>query len=270
MFILTTVIPIVLAPKIATTNPRLIFDEIIYKQPEYEQTPLQPLQHNKMSSNYYTRYSRKRAGFRINLTVGPRDIYQMRCIKNLKPADLDKIEQTAERNGRKILVERIEKDCNGVGNIIAWTNKCAFDDWHRKNDRLYDDRIRGTYSPTTDESHNSIRVHIHSSCLPLASDIYDSMYYASAIDIYDDEHKSTLYSSSQQNLGQNLLKDQNDLGEFGFLLYVYHPKQPIKINHPQMSPNTANTEVPALDGKRKRRTRDRLTYDQPGKPSPTK
>jgi hypothetical protein len=28
--------------------------------------------------------------------------------------------------------------------------------------------------------------------------------------------------------------------------------------------------VPALDGKRKRRTRDRLTYDQPGKPSPTK
>jgi hypothetical protein len=96
MFILTTVIPIILAPKIATTNPRLIFDEIIYKQPKYEQTPLQPLQRNKMSSNYYTRYSRKRAGFRINLMVGPRDIYQMRCIKNLKPADLDKVEQTAE------------------------------------------------------------------------------------------------------------------------------------------------------------------------------
>jgi hypothetical protein len=96
MFILTMVIPIVLAPKIATTNPRLIFDEIIYKQPEYEQTPLQPLQHNKMSSNYYTHYSRKRAGFRRNLVVGPRDIYQMRCIKNLKPADLDKVEQTVE------------------------------------------------------------------------------------------------------------------------------------------------------------------------------
>jgi hypothetical protein len=96
------------------------------------------------------------------------------------------------------------------------------------------------------------------------------MYYASAIDIYDNEHKSTLYLSSKQNLGQNLLKDQNNLGEFGFLLYVYHPKQPIKTNHPQMSPNTANTEVTALDGKQKRRTRDMLTYNQPGKPSPTK
>jgi hypothetical protein len=66
------------------------------------------------------------------------------------------------------------------------------------------------------------------------------------------------------------LKDQNDLGEFGFLLYVYHPKQPMKTNHPQTAPNTANTEVPALDGKQKRHICDRITYDQPREPSPTK
>jgi hypothetical protein len=149
----------------------------------------------------------------------------MRNIKNLKPADIGKVEHLVEINGCRVLFKRIEKDCNGIGNIIAWTNKGAFDNWHQKNDRLYNDWIRGTYSLTTDETHNSINICVHSSHLPFKSEAYDTMYYISAMDAYNDEYRSTLHSSSQPNLGQRLLENQDNLGEFGLLIYVYHAKK---------------------------------------------
>jgi hypothetical protein len=223
-----------------------------------------------MSPSRYTYHSRKRQGFRRDVIVGPKDVYQMRNVKNLKPADVDKVEHLVERNGCRVSFERIEKDCNGMGNIIAWINKGAFDNWHRKNDRLYDDWIRGTYSPTTDETHNSINIRIHSSHLPFESEVYDTMYYASAMDAYDDEYRSTLHSSSQPNLGQRLLENQEELGKFGFLIYVYHAKKRTQRDQKQTILNTKGTERIIPESKRNRRRCNRMTYSQPGEPNLTK
>ena len=80
-----------------------------------------------MFPNRYTYHSRKCQGFRQNVVIGPRGIFQMKHMTGLKPTDLNKIEAFIELNGSNVVVEWIEKDSDNRANITVWTNKHAFD-----------------------------------------------------------------------------------------------------------------------------------------------
>ena len=178
----------------------------------------------------------------------------MRHISNLKATDLDKVEDFVKRNGCDAIVERIEKDCDGVGNIIAWTNEHAFNDWQQENDVIFFDcRLPEICRSTTNEVHESIRIPIHSSRVPthtLRND--DEHYCATAFDAYDGELRPIMYASSLSNLGRRLLRDQDNLGVHGFVLYVYRSIEE------------------ASSGKRRRAPCIRLTYEQLGEPKQNK
>ena len=159
-----------------------------------------------------------------------------------------------KRNGCDAIVERIEKDCDGVGNIIAWTNEHAFNDWQQENDVIFFDcRLPEICRSITNEVHESIRIPIHSSRVPthtLRND--DEHYCATAFDAYDGELRPIMYASSLSNLGRRLLRDQDNLGVHGFVLYVYR-----SIGE-------------ASSGKRRRAPCIRLTYEQLGEPKQNK
>jgi hypothetical protein len=96
------------------------------------------------------------------------------------------------------------------------------------------------------------------------------MYYTLAMDAYDNEYRSTLHSSSQPNLGQRLLEKQEELGKFGFLIYVYHAKKRTQIDPKQTILNTKGTERTIPESKRNRRRCNKMTYSQLGEPNLTK
>ena len=73
-----------------------------------------------------------------------------------------------------------------------------------------------------------------------------------------------LYSCSQQDLGQRMLRNQGDLGIFGFLIYVYHTMHPteqqIFETNPEIEEFTQNI-------KRHRKPCYRMTYERLGEPT---
>jgi len=217
-----------------------------------------------MSSNAYTYHSRKREGFRRNITVGQRDLYQMKSIPNLKWTDLDKVERFAERNGCNVVVERIEKDCDGIGNITVWTSTRAFEDWQQEFDVLCDFSICEVCSLVANDTHKSIHVPIHGSLLPAYTFSNQTDPIALVFDPYNGEQRPITYLSELQDLGQHMLRNQGELGIFGFVFYLH------KHREEQSSSQTANEPQSTTKKKRKRTLRKRLTYNRPGEPQTTR
>jgi hypothetical protein len=225
---------------------------------------LQYEQVESMSTESYTYYSRKYQGYRRNITVGPKDVYQMTGIKDLKSTDLDKIENFVRRNGCNVLIERIEKDCNGVGCITIWTNRYAFHEWQAENDIIYNCVMNSLPLPVFNETHTHTNILFDTSSLPINANVDNGDFHAFTVDAYDGEMRPILYSCSQQDLGQRMLRNQGDLGIFGFLIYVYHTMHPteqqIFETNPEIEEFTQNI-------KRHRKPFYRMTYERLGEPT---
>jgi hypothetical protein len=186
----------------------------------------------------------------------------MKSIPNLKSTDLDKVERFVRRNGCNVAVERIEKDYDGTGNITVWTSARAFEDWQQEYDVLCDFSICEVCSLLANDTHKSIRVPIHGSLLPTYTFPNQTYRIASVFDPYDGELRPVTYSSDIQDMGQRMLRNQGDLGIFGFVFYLYCRN---RNTQEQLSPPTAK-EPQAITRKRKRTPCRRMTYDKLGEP----
>jgi hypothetical protein len=122
----------------------------------------------------------------------------MMCIKDLKSTDLDKIEHFVRCNGCNLLIERIEKDCDGVGCITIWTNRYTFHgEWQAENDNIYDCVMNILPIPVFNETHVHTNIPFNSSSLPINANVDNGDFHAFAIDVYDGEMRPILYSCSQ-------------------------------------------------------------------------
>ena len=174
-----------------------------------------------MTFERYTYRSKKRQGYRQNITVGPRDIFQMKEIENMKQTNLDKLVDFVDRNGCKITAGRIEKDRDGVGCITIWTNMPAFRAWQQENDELVDRWADGVPLPKLNKTHIPIPIPFHSSSLPTSVDTSNGDFCASTTDANDGKTQLIVYSNYWQDLGQQVIQNQNNLGIFSFVAYVY-------------------------------------------------
>jgi hypothetical protein len=121
-----------------------------------------------------------------------------------------------------VLIEQIEKDCNGVGCITIWTNRYAFHEWQAENDNIYNCVMNSLPIPVFNETHVHTNIPFNSSSLPINANVDNGDFHAFAIDAYDGEMQPILYSCSQRDLGQRMLWNQGDLGVFGFLIHIPH------------------------------------------------
>jgi hypothetical protein len=145
----------------------------------------------------------------------------MKEIENMKQTDLDNLVDFVNRNSCKITAGRIEKDRDGVGCIMIWTNMPAFKTWQQENDELVDCWADSVPIPKPNETHKPIRIPFRSSSLPTRVDTSNSGFCASTIDVNDRKTQLIVYSNYWQDLGQQVIHNQNNLGIFSFVTYVY-------------------------------------------------
>lgn len=202
----------------------------------------------------YTIHSRKRQGFRRNLLVGPKDAFEMKEIMDLKPRDLLNIERFVICNGCDIFCERIEKTVHGVSNITIWTNKNSFTLWQKEIDNIW----------RADIMEGSMQHCIRSS--QLCTDLNEHLTEWKIVLLNPMEgDRPTFRHYSCGSIVPRLLEDQEDLGMFGFVVYVFWPYRP-HVYLGQTFCDINNDQYRQRAATRNRKKTKRMTYNTLGNP----
>jgi hypothetical protein len=178
----------------------------------------------------------------------------MKDIIDLKPKDLMNIERFVVNNGCDIYCERVEKNVHGVSNITIWTNRDSFKIWQQEVDQNW----KAVFLD------DSMQHNIPSSQLCTNLDEYLTEWRAVFLNPIEGDRPFFRHYTCG-SIGPTLLEDQEDLGMFGFVVYIFWPYRP-HVYEEQGKTSGSNEENRRLPSNRNRKQTNRMTYDTPGNP----